>query len=205
MNFTTTKNQASFIERGQYSRNLTLRTLSFQLLKWWFLFTIEQNLLPAFCWMLYPKINNVHKITVFMESWKQMFEKGKIFKCKRSRKKRNNQVNCQNLHDVKTFCQGFIFLSKQHLAIPNVGGDPSKQPHQEWQVEGPSWPFCSMCIHIPAPAKHARALFDCPMPALIPACRAIGQQIIMMGTCGEKRRAHVGRPSQGCFLKEDQN
>ena len=96
------------------------------------------------------------------------------------------------------------FSLQQHLVTLKVEGAPSKQRHQEGQVAVPSWPLCSMCTHITDPAKHASTLFDGPLPAPIPACRAVGQQVIMMRICGKKRLAH-SLSSRGCFLREDQN
>lgn len=101
-----------------------------------------------------------------------------------------------------------LHLLSSHIQSPihptKVGDDPHKQQHQEWQVAGPIWPFCSVCVHTPVPAKCTRALFDRAMPALIPAGRVEGQLIITMRICGEKRQKHISFFPENFTLKRTQ-
>lgn len=82
-------------------------------------------------------------------------------------------------------------------------GDPGKHQHWEWQVAGPSWPLSRMCIQSLGPAKCTRAVLDPAVPALMPACRAAGQQILRMGLCREESCRHTRLLSRGLSWKED--
>lgn len=106
-------------------------------------------------------------------------------------------------------------MMSRHFARLNFSLQPQPVTPQSWGVtqansstrsgrwQDPSG-LCAVCTHTSALAKCARALLDWAMPALLPACRADGQQKISMRICGEKRQKQIGCLPEDFTLKRIQ-
>lgn len=144
--------------------------LPFRLSNWWLLCSNRQNLPFALCCMFY-NINNVHIITVLRRVENECLRKGKYAKANEVAKEIKEPGEFTSPTGCQNVLPSFIFspATSSHHPLPHVGGDQSKQQYQEWQVAGPSWPFCSVYSH-PIPCQ-MRPCFIYPEHASMQSCR----------------------------------